>query len=81
MLKPVFDTIPSELQTEKQIIQRKLFLKRQARAIIRQDITKLHEKLFLYRLKSRLEREISHGFDRNLSRRLDAVQVLLEEVS
>jgi hypothetical protein len=65
--------------TAEQTIQRKLFLKRQAVSIIRHDCAELRVHLFLLKLKSKLEKQIAEEFDPILSRRLDAVQVLLEE--
>lgn len=67
--------------TEPVIIQRKLFLKRQALSIIRHDVAELRDQLLLLRLKNKLERQIRGEFDRQLSRRLDAVQILLEEAN
>lgn len=60
-----------------EIIDRKLFLKRQALSIIRQDISDLEWRKALMRRKREMEREIKQEFDPVLSRQLDALSVLL----
>lgn len=68
------------MKTE-EIIDRKLFLKKQALSIVRRDIADLRRKKVLMRIRSELENEISESFDPVLSRKLDALLILLDDQS
>jgi len=65
--------------TEAQILKRKIQLKRQAIPLIQNEIRKCQLRLALIELKEKLEAQITDDFDPVLSRKLDAVTVLLEE--
>jgi asparagine synthetase A len=62
---------------EKQILQRKIKLKRQAIVLIRAEAETLKQRLSLFRVRDSLLNQMGSGFDRNLSTRLDAVDFLL----
>jgi len=68
------------MKTE-EIIDRKLFLKKQALSIVRRDIADLRRKKVLMRIRRELENEISESFDPVLSRKLDALLILLDDHS
>ncbi|HQG13916.1 MAG: hypothetical protein GXY78_05840 [Deltaproteobacteria bacterium] len=68
------------MKTE-EIIDRKLFLKKQALSIVRRDIADLRRKKVLMRIRRELENEISESFDPVLSRKLDALLILLDDQS
>jgi hypothetical protein len=65
--------------TELQTIKRKIQLKRQAIEVIKDDIIDLRFNQILIIQKGRLEKQINKTFDLTLSRKLDAIQVLLDE--
>jgi len=69
-----------KMKTE-EIIDRKLFLKKQALSIVRRDIADLRRKKVLMRIRRELENEISESFDPVLSRKLDALLILLDDQS
>jgi len=63
-----------------QLLQRRIKLKRQAIPLIRAEIRKDQLRLALLLIKSDLERQIDLDcYDPVLSRKLDAITVLLEE--
>ena len=64
---------------ELQMIRRKIQLKRQGRDFIGDEIIDLQIRMALVVHKSRLEAKMNQHFDANLSRKLDAIQFLLEE--
>jgi len=71
---------------EKEVINRKIFLKRQASDLLRQEIAQLNfeiedlrDRLSILRLKGRFEDKLKeHGFDSVLSRKIDCIHYLLE---
>lgn len=65
--------------TEIQIVKRKIFLKSQAVALMREDIKALRFRAILLQVKAELERQITLTFNPVLSRKLDCVVALLED--
>lgn len=65
--------------TEIQILKRKIRLKRQTRDMINGEIMDMQIRLALTIFKDRLEKQIAKNFDRAISHKLDAIQVLLGE--
>ncbi|MCF8051571.1 MAG: hypothetical protein K9L59_10065 [Desulfobacterales bacterium] len=70
---------------EFQILKRRVELKSQAVKLMAQDLDEHRNRLrsskirlFLLVYRRRLEKQMGNGFDRGLSRRLDAVQFLLD---
>ena len=63
---------------EIKVLRRKIFLKKQAVTLITEEIRDLQDRLALLRVKGRLEDSIDSG-DPAISRKLDCIQVLLEE--
>jgi len=64
---------------ESQILERRIFLKKQAVGLFIDDILELQDKSSLFRLKGRLEASIKlDAYDPVLSRKLDCVVYLLE---
>ena len=71
---------------EKEVIDRKIFLKRQALDLLEKEIVQLNseiedlrDQLSLLSLKGRFEDKLNEsGFDSVLSRKLDCIQYLLE---
>ena len=59
-------------------IRRRILLKRQAIPLIREEIIEDQLRLALLVLQSRYERQIGDEFDPGLSRKLDALRVLIE---
>ena len=60
-------------------IRRQITLKRQARKVIKNEIVDLWIRLAIITLKGRLEVQMKKDFDPELSKKMDAVIVLLEE--
>jgi hypothetical protein len=68
------------IKTEAKILNRKIFLKGQAIKLFKQERRAMKRRLFLLDEKARLENLIKGPhFDLSLSRKLEAVLVLLEE--
>jgi hypothetical protein len=65
--------------TELEMLKRKILLKRQARDVISGEIVEMRIKLTLTVYKKLLEKQIAKDFDPAISRKLDAIQVLMEE--
>ena len=65
--------------TEAEVLKRKILLKKQSIPLIQSEIVDLQIRLALNVLKDRLETQIGDGFDPVVSRRLDAIQILLEQ--
>jgi len=64
---------------QKEIIDRKIILKRQLLGLIKDEIEDLRDRARILRLKERLEDKLKEsGFDSVLSRKLDCIQYLLE---
>ncbi len=63
---------------EKELLKRRIRLKRQALPLIKDEIRQDQLRLALLELKGDLERQITETFDRELSQKLDAVNCLLE---
>jgi len=64
--------------SETEILRSKIRLKKQAIPLIRQEIIDDQLQLALLIMKGRLEDQIENNFDLQLSRKLDAITVLLE---
>jgi hypothetical protein len=62
---------------EKQIVQRKIKLKRQAIVLIRAECEALKMRLFLIHLRDSLLEQMGPRFDKELSQKLDCVDYLL----
>jgi hypothetical protein len=60
------------------IIKRKIYLKRQGRNLIGDEIIDLQIQMALVVHKSRLEAQIGANFDSVLSRKLDCINYLIE---
>lgn len=66
--------------TELQLLRRRIHLKRQVIPLIKSEIRRDQLRLALLAIKSDLEGQINpDSFDPTLSRKLDAVMVLLED--
>lgn len=65
--------------TEIEVLKRSIKLKRQAIPLIRQEINRDQNPIFLLKLKGEFEARIAEKFDPDLSRKIDAVLVLLGE--
>lgn len=63
---------------ERQILQRKIKLKGQALKLIRAEREELRRKLFLLELHDFYTSQIKDGYDRRLSSKIDAVNILLD---
>jgi hypothetical protein len=61
------------------LLKRKLVLKKQAVNLIKEEVRDLQIRLVLHRIKEHLEARMNQHFDANLSLKLDAIQVLMEE--
>ncbi len=69
-----------ETLNESATIKRKIFLKGQALKLIRLERQRLQHRLFLLRLRDFYTSQIQEeGFDSDLSRKIDAVNILLGE--
>ncbi len=66
------------MSPEEKILKRKVLLKSQAIKLFRQDKEDLKLKLVLLKEKGRLEGKMEKDFNPILSRKLDAVLILLE---
>jgi hypothetical protein len=65
------------MSPEEKILKRKVLLKTQAIKLFRQDKEALKERLSLLKIKARLEGLMEKDFDNGLSKKLDAIEVLL----
>lgn len=68
-----------EAVTEFEVLKRRIKLKRQAIPLIQGEIRQEQLRLALLTIKADLEAQMTGEFDPVLSRKLDAVGVLLEE--
>lgn len=66
--------------TQLQILKRAIALKKQAIPLIRSEIVDLEERFILIRMLQRLEAKTTRNFDPMISRQIDAVHVLLEDI-
>lgn len=67
--------------TEGKIIKRQIKLKKQAKDLIETEIFELHIRYDLVRWRRRLEEGIGDFFDPLLSRKLDCINFLLENLN
>ena len=63
---------------ERQILRRKVRLKKQAVEVIESDIIGLNQQLALICIKEHFEKQIEDGFDPVISRKLDCLNYLLD---
>lgn len=61
------------------LLKRKLVLKKQALKLFIEEIRDLEERLVLLKIKQRAEGRIEENFNPAISRRIDALNFLLEE--
>jgi hypothetical protein len=64
---------------EMKLLKRRLELKKQALKLFVEEIRDLEERLALLKIKQRAEGRIKDNFNPAMSRRLDALNFLLEE--
>ena len=63
---------------EIEVIKRAIELKQQAIPLIKREVEELQERLFLIKLKDRLEQKAKGASSPTLSRKIDCVQFILE---
>jgi hypothetical protein len=63
---------------EIEVIKRAIELKQQAIPLIKREVEELQERLFLIKLKDRLEQKAEGASSPTLSRKIDCVQFILE---
>ena len=68
------------IDSEIKILERKKKLKRQAVRLIQAELEEIRHQLALLRLRNYLEGKITRDFEPAHSRRLDAVQFLIDEL-
>jgi hypothetical protein len=64
---------------EIKLLKRKLVLKKQALKLFAEKVEELKDRLALLKIQQRTEGRMKENFDPAISRRLDAVNVLLEK--
>jgi hypothetical protein len=68
------------IDSEIKILERKMKLKRQAVRLVQAELEEIRHQLALLRLRQYLEGKITGDFEPAHSRRLDAVQFLIDEL-
>ena len=63
---------------EAQVLKRKVRLKQQAKKLIQDEIINLQIRLALVHLKGCLEEHLDNDFDKTISHKIDAVNLLLD---